>query len=164
MDLQDERPTDPWVRSNLYRVKKAKDGWVYLHRQFRSLMLRPTKPPEYPEPGWKFIGFLWPYEDNLQGKLLILIEAMAMGIDRERLLALADKWDVGNQKAIETFCSSRDLVVDSWSAGFLARRVGFLAGWRDPSGNGKTRLDALAELVKDDKFALGYRARLTLPE
>lgn len=125
-------------------------GWYYLHEN-GELIHKRFRPEQ--EPGG-FVRKVWPVDPSDRGNAwLICIEALAMGADKARIMALAENWGLTDDDAQEfvkrakagdhpAFVLFRD--GDRWCAGFHD----FVNPQESQCGFGVTALDALAELAK----------------
>jgi hypothetical protein len=101
-----------------------------------------------------FVRMLWPMDtDTREDAWRILIEALALGANKERVTTLAHKWNCNDEDA-DNMAAHFGLVFSRDGDLWCAHRPGFANLKTSPAGFGVTKLEAAAELCK----ALGYTA------
>ncbi len=133
-------------------------GWYYLHQNRELLYKRELGGTAADIRESPFALAMWPLDpEDRESAWTILVEALALGADRTRVLELAKKWHC------------HDNALGSGDAAIYAKRVGarvfrdgnawcatrqdFIDLQASPAGFGDTALEALAALCK----ALGLR-------
>jgi hypothetical protein len=96
---------------------------------------------------------VWPFDpDNRKGVWLILVESLAGGAKKERVIDLADKWGCGNVDAA-VFAGELCLNLSDDGNQKCATLHDFKNLQESPAGFGDTFLEAMAALCKD----IGYK-------
>lgn len=131
----------------------AINGWYYLHAN-GELIYKPesgeTAADIRESP---FARGLWPSDTaDREGAWNMLVEALAAGARKERVMELADKWGCDDHDAQHYGGRVKATLTRDGNA-WCATRYDFINLQESPAGFGDTCLEALASLCKD----LGYR-------
>lgn len=130
------------------------EGWYYLHTESKDLIykreLGDTAADLRETP---FAKMMWPFDPtDRAGAWRIVVEALACGAKKDRVMDLAKKWGCDDSDAeiyAEHIGARLQIDGDSW----CATRSDFQNLQESPSGFGDTALESLSELCK----ALGFR-------
>lgn len=128
-------------------------GWYYLHTN-GSLIFK--RHPFMPDAGSPFVQRVWPVAFDRMCAWVILVEALSLGANLERVMELAKKWHCTDEDAAvyvselnKRACLVHDHIKlykdgDQWCAIY-----GDFANLQEsPAGFGETALEALAALPK----------------
>ena len=129
------------------------DGWYYLHKNGSLIYKRELGTTAADIRESPFARAMWPCdpEDREMGWSL-LVEALALGADKERIKELAEKWhctDEDGRVYAERVCCDWFMDGDA----FCAVRRDFVNLQESPAGFGASLLEAMASLAKE----LGYK-------
>ena len=128
-------------------------GWYYLHEN-GELIYKPDSDGmaadirESP-----FARGLWACDPSYrEGAWTILVESLAAGARKERVLELAHKWNCEDADAPH-YAERVKCTLNRDGTAWVATRYDFANLQESPAGFGDTCLEAMAELAKD----LGYK-------
>ncbi|MDT8900927.1 hypothetical protein [Anaeroselena agilis] len=128
-------------------------GWYYLHINGDLIYKRELGDTAADIRESDMARMLWPIDPtNRATAWRILVEALALGANRQRINDLVEKWGCNNKDAhnYADYCGL-NLFQDGNS--WCATRQDFINLQESPSGFGDTCLEAMADLCK----SLGYR-------
>lgn len=130
-------------------------GWYYLHTN-GELIYKPDTIDGIVADirDSDFARMLWPFDEaDRAGAWRMLIEALALGANKERVTTLAHGWNCNDEDA-DNMAAHFGLVFGRDGNMWFAHRQDFVNLQESPAGFGATKLEAAAELCK----ALGYTA------
>lgn len=127
-------------------------GWYYLHTNGDLIYKRELGDTATDIRESDFARMLWPVDpENREGAWRIVVEALAIGANKDRVLELAKKWHCDNVDAkIYAQRIGANLFMDGNQ--WCATRKDFSNLQESPTGFGDTALEALTELCKALKF------------
>lgn len=125
------------------------DGWYYLHQNGCLIYKRNLGEGSMPEPSSPFVRRIWPIDISERALAwFIAIEAGALGVKKERIQELAQKWGLTDEDAEEFASHTGQFKIfkdgDTWCATFKD----FTDLQESQCGFGKTALEAFIELAK----------------
>ena len=128
-------------------------GWYYLHENGDLIFKVDHDGVAADIRESTFARGLWPVDpSDREGAWTILVEALASGARRERVLELAKKWACNDTDAHE-YAARVGATLQRDGAAWHAMAPGHVNLQESPNGFGDTCLEALAALAKE----LGYR-------
>lgn len=139
-------------------------GWYYLHTN-GSLIYKPgTGETAADIRDSDFARCLWPM--NPQDRMTawnILVEALALGADKDRVRELSEKWQCDDEDA-EYYAKRMQITLQQDGVARMATAPGFTNIQESPVGFGSTSLEAMANLAKDMNLAAGKMWRTTFKD
>jgi len=130
------------------------EGWYYLHTNGELIYKREidgSTAADIRESD--FARGLWPVDPaDRAGAWTILVEGLAAGADRPRVLALAERWGCGDGDA-EEYAKRLGVRLARDGNQWCATRADFVNLQESKAGFGRTCLEAMADLARE----LGYR-------
>lgn len=128
-------------------------GWFYLH-QNSDLIYKADPDAICDIRDSDFAVCSWPIDPaDRKGAWELLIEAQALGADKQRIDELAEKWKCGDVDA-DTFARVVGVVLEKDGNEWCAHKQDFIDLQASPAGFGRSKLDAMADLAK----GLGIRS------
>lgn len=127
-------------------------GWYYLHTNGSLIYKRELGDTAADIRESDFARAMWPVDDrDRETAWNILVEALALGANKDRIEELAVKWGCTNDDAIH-YANRVGCVLGKDEYKYMAGRKDFVDLNESPAGYGKTVLEAMADLCK----RLGY--------
>jgi hypothetical protein len=127
------------------------DGYYYLHENNELIFKHKAYPVEDLR-GSDFVKAIWFVDIRSRSSAWrILVEALAIGANKERVKALAERWGCDDKDA-QMYASVCGASLSMDGDQFCATPMRFENLQESPAGFGDTALEALAELCK----ALGF--------
>ena len=128
-------------------------GWYYLHTNGSLIYKRELGDQAADIRESDFATTMWAVDlTDREGAWSILVEALSLGANKERIEELADKWACNDVDAYH-YAERIGVVLDMDGDACFAKLPNFINLDESPSGFGDTYLEAMAELCK----ALGYK-------
>lgn len=129
------------------------EGWYYLHQNGDLIYKRELGETAADIRESPFAIALWPVDPaDRGGAWNILIEALAAGARKERIIELAKRWDCTNEDA-KIYAEHYDVLLSMDGTAFCATKKDFVNLQESPAGFGDSYLEAMADLCKQ----LGYQ-------
>ncbi len=130
----------------------AIEGWYYLHTNGALLYKRELGNTAADIRESSFARGLWPLDpSDREGAWRIVIESLAAGASRERVMEIAAKWKCDDEDA-DTYADHVGVLLSMDGDKWCATRVDFENLQVSPAGFGDTKLEAMAELCSN----IGY--------
>lgn len=127
-------------------------GWYYLHENGDLIYKRELGGTAADIRESPFARALWPMDPTDRANAWdILVEALAAGANKSRVMELADKWGCTEADA-QTYGEVRGVNLQPDGNAMMATRMDFINLQESPAGFGDSSLEAMAELCKE----LGY--------
>lgn len=127
-------------------------GWYYLHQNNTLIYKRDFDETVSELRESTFVKHIWPFdEEDREGAWNILVEAQALGLDKNRVDELVQKWSCTDEDAniyADRVGCKLQLDGNSWHA----MRNDFLNLQESLSGFGDSKLDAMSNLCKELGF------------
>lgn len=128
-------------------------GWYYLHVN-GELIYKNDSAAIVDIRDSNFCRVAWPCDpSDREGAWNILVESLALGAKKERVLELADKWGCSDADA-DVYAERVGCLLVLDGNAWCANRKDFVNLQESPAGFGDTKLEAMAALCKE----LGYKA------
>lgn len=128
------------------------EGWYYLHENGDLIYKRGLGGTAANIRESPFAKALWPMDPTDRANAWdILVEALAAGANKNRVMELADKWGC-NEADAQTYGEVRNVNLQPDGTAMCATRMDFINLQESPAGFGESSLEAMAELCKN----LGY--------
>lgn len=128
-------------------------GWYYLHTNGDLIYKRELSETVADLRESDFVVMLWPVDsEDRASAWRILVEALACGAHKERVLHLAEYWECDDEDA-KIYANQIGVKLSIDGEKWCATCNDFVDLQTSPAGFGNTALEALAELRK----ALGYK-------
>jgi hypothetical protein len=125
-------------------------GWYYLHTNKQLIYKNsPDAIDDIRESDFCESVWAWDYERHTAWG--ILVEALSLGADKDRIKELADKWGCTDIDA-DNYAAYLGIDIGMDGAAHYARKRDFGNAQENPIGFGETYLEAMANLAKE----LGY--------
>lgn len=119
------------------------EHWYYLHTN-GSLIHKRLRPDE-----GDFVRKIWRLNTkDRESAWIIAVEALAMGADKQRIMELAELWQLTDEDA-HIFCEKMDLRLFMDGSAWCATFKDFVNLQESQAGFGETALEALADLAKE---------------
>ena len=131
-------------------------GWYYLHTNGSLIYKRELGGTAADIRESPFARALWacdPDPIDRESAWAILVEALSLGADKDRIADLAGRWGCNDSDA-DTYAERVGAVLQRDGSAWMAVPTWFENLAESPAGFGDTKLEAMAALCK----ALGYRA------
>lgn len=124
------------------------EGWWYLHTNGSLIYKRELGGTAADIRESDFAKALWPHDStDRDGAWRILVEALAFGADRSRIMDLADKWGCTNADA-QHYADYLNLVLRQDGSAWCVHGQGFQNLQDDDAGFGDTALEAFADFAR----------------
>lgn len=141
----------------------SKNGWYYLHEN-GDLIYKPSPDAIVDIRDSNFAVCSWPLDasDRKTG-WEILVEALALGANDQRISEIAEKWqcnDVDADKFADVIGVKLKKDGDSW----CAHKADFIDLQSSPAGFGENKLKAMASLAKNLGLKGGHMWRSTFSD
>lgn len=125
-------------------------GYYYLHEN-KDLIYKPGADSIIDIRDSDLCRSAWAYDGRRQTAWQILVEALSLGVNKDRILELAEKWKCDNEDAINyAKYLGIELVMDG--SAYCARGVNFINMMESPHGFGDNYLEAMADFCKNIGF------------
>ena len=127
-------------------------GWYYLHTNGDLIYKRETGSTAADIRESPFAKAMWPLDTTDRASAWrIIIEGLAAGAKKERIIELASKWGCDEVDA-ENYAKCLDVILKKDGNAWCATRHDFTNLQASPAGFGDTPIEAFTELAKE----LGY--------
>ena len=127
-------------------------GYYYLHEN-KELIYKPGSDSIVDIRDSDLCHSAWPIDPtNRSHAWDILVEANALGANKNRIQELAEKWGCDNEDA-EHYAKYIGIEIGMDGDAYFARRLDFVNQVESPIGFGESYLEAMSELAKE----LGYK-------
>lgn len=130
------------------------EGWYYLHTNGELIFKREidgNMAADIRES--TFARALWPCDPSDRGcAWTLLVESLAAGAKKDRVLQLATKWGCDDEDAQE-YAERVGIILEPDGNAWCAKRKDFICLQESPAGFGGTALEAMANLCSE----LGYK-------
>lgn len=138
-------------------------GWYYLH-QNNDLIYKPSPEAIVDIRDSDFAVCSWPIDpSNRKGAWELLVEAQALGANKNRINDLAEKWNCNDADA-EKFAEAVGVAIERDGNSWCAHRIDFIDLQSSPAGFGDSKLDALSALALELGLRGGHMWRSTFSE
>ncbi|MFI3184620.1 MAG: hypothetical protein QX198_01415 [Methylococcaceae bacterium] len=130
----------------------ALEGWYYMHKNGDLIYKRDTAGMAADIRESDFAKMLWPFDPtDRAGAWRILVESMACGVNKDRVIELAGKWgcdDSDARKYAQYVGVTLQIDGDMW----CATSKDFVDLQQSPAGFGVTPLEAMSVLCNELNF------------
>lgn len=137
------------------------EGWYYLHTNGSVIYKRELDGTAADIRDSDFARCMWPIDpSDRAGAWDIVVEALALGADKARVVELAAKWGCNDDDA-EHYARVAGITIERDGNMWGAHGPGFQNIQESPIGFGATKLEAMAELAKAMGLSAGKMWRPT---
>ncbi len=139
-------------------------GWYYLHENGDLIYKHDLPGTAADIRESDFAKALWPLDqEDRASAWRILVEALALGANKDRVLELAEKWGCDDEDA-QHFADMLGIELDVDGTSQCAKQPGFIDLMESTAGFGDTCLEAMADLCKGLGFKGGKMWNATLQD
>jgi len=128
-------------------------GWYYHHTN-NSLIYKPDPEASTGIRESDFATTMWPWDGTRPTAWRILVEALSLGVEKERILELASDWKCDDADAVK-YAEYAGIKLNKDGNMKTASRKDFINLHDCPMGFGETYLEAMAGLCKELGFKGG---------
>lgn len=138
-------------------------GWYYLHEN-GDLIYKPGSDSIIDIRDSSFAKCSWPLDQNDRKSAWdLLVEASALGANKERINELAEKWKCNDSDA-DNYANAIGLHVGIDGNQWCVHLMDFINLQESPAGFGETKLEAMAELAVQLGVTGGHMWRKTFSD
>lgn len=138
-------------------------GWYYLH-QNNDLIYKPSPDAIVDIRDSDFAVCSWPLDTtDRKSAWELLVEAQALGANKNRIKELAGKWHCNDTDA-DKFAEVVGVVIKKDGNAWCAHRIDFVDLQSSPAGFGESKLEALSALASELGISGGHMWRSTFSD
>ncbi|ARD61594.1 hypothetical protein Y71_17290 [Kosakonia radicincitans DSM 16656] len=141
----------------------SKNGWYYLHEN-GDLIYKPSPDAIVDIRDSDFAVCSWPLDASSRKTAWeFLVEALALGANKQRVSELAEKWHCDDADA-EKFAEVIGITIKKDGNAWCAHKADFIDLESSPAGFGDNKLEAMASLAKQLGIHGGHMWRSTFSD